>query len=141
MQHYGNWEWFSGSTSCLVDSRIYQIYRPLNNQAFDRLFLTRAAKFGPLGSKNRTLCDVITLKKDKTRCVVIFIADQTPSRNNLHYWTNFLNQDSSIPWTVGSERLAWQTGFDNSIPHTKQVNAVTIPGRYETGDRDSQRDS
>lgn len=35
MGHYGNWEWFSGSTTRFEDSRIYQIYRPLNNKAFD----------------------------------------------------------------------------------------------------------
>ena len=33
MGHYGNWEWFSGSTTRFEDSRIYQIYRPLNNKA------------------------------------------------------------------------------------------------------------
>ena len=97
MGHYGNWEWFSGSTSRFQDSRIYQIYRPLSNQAFDRLFINLRTKFGSFGIKKQdTVRDVITLKKNKTRCVVIFIADQTPSRNNLHYWTNFLNQDSSI---------------------------------------------
>ena len=63
--------------------------------------------------------DVITLKKDKTRCVVIFIADQTPSRNNLHYWTNFLNQDSSI--LTGPERLARKLDLPVIFLDTKQV--------------------
>lgn len=56
MGHYGNWEWFSGSTSRFKDSRIYQIYRPLNNQAFDRLFFNRVRNSVPSGSKNRTPC-------------------------------------------------------------------------------------
>ena len=56
MGHYGNWEWFSGSTSRFKDSRIYQIYRPLNNQAFDRLFFNLRTKFGSFGIKNRTPC-------------------------------------------------------------------------------------
>ena len=47
---------------------------------------------------------MIQLKKDKTRSVVIFIADQTPSRNNLHFWTNFMNQDT--PFLTGAERIA-----------------------------------
>ena len=105
MGHYGNSEWLSCSTTRFKESRIYQLYRPLNNQAFDRLFFNLRTKFGSFGIKKQdTVRDVITLKKDKTLCVVILIADQTPSRNNLHYWTNFLNQDSSI--LTGPERLA-----------------------------------
>ena len=120
MGHYGNWEWFSGSTSRFKDSRIYQIYRPLNNQAFDRLFFNLRTQFGSFGIKKQdTVRDVITLKKDKTRCVVIFIADQTPSRNNLHYWTNFLNQDSSI--LTGPERLARKLDLPVIFLDTKQV--------------------
>ena len=68
MGHYGNWEWFSGSTSRFKDSRIYQIYRPLNN---------------------------------------------------LHYWTNFLNQDSSI--LTGPERLARKLDLPVIFLDTKQV--------------------
>ena len=51
-----------------------------------------------------TIRDIIQLKKDKTRCVVIFLADQTPSKANLHYWTDFLHQDTAI--LTGPERIA-----------------------------------
>ena len=135
MGHYGNWEWFSGSTSRFQDSRIYQIYRPLSNQAFDRLFINLRTKFGSFGIKKQdTVRDVITLKKNKTRCVVIFIADQTPSRNNLHYWTNFLNPDR--PRTPCP-----QTGFAGHIPRYEAGETRLLYRRYETGDRDSQRDA
>ena len=50
---------------------------------------------------------------------MIFIADQTPSRNNLHYWTNFLNQDSSI--LTGPERLARKLDLPVIFLDTKQV--------------------
>ena len=92
----------------------------LKNQAFDRLFFNLRTKFGSFGIKKQdTVRDVITLKKDRTRCVVIFIADQTPSRNNLHYWTNFLNQDSSI--LTGPERLARKLDLPVIFLDTKQV--------------------
>lgn len=105
MGHYGNWEWFSSATSRFEDSRIYQIYRPLNNKAFDRLFVNLRTHFGSYGiKKNDTIRDIIRLKKDKIRSVVIFLADQTPSKANLHYWTNFLNQESAI--LTGPERIA-----------------------------------
>ena len=62
---------------------------------------------------------MIQLKRDKIRSVVIFIADQTPSRNNLHYWTTFLNQESSI--LTGPERLARKLDLPVIFLDTKQV--------------------
>lgn len=120
MGHYGNWEWFSGSTSRFKNSQIYQIYRPLSNKAFDRLFIHLRTQFGSYGIKKQdTVREVIQLKKDKTPSVVIFIADQTPSRNNLHYWTTFLNQDSSI--LTGPERLARKLDLPVIFLDTKQI--------------------
>lgn len=105
MGHYGNWEWFTHSSSSFKDSRVYQIYRPLNSKIFDRLFISLRTHFGSYGiKKNDTIRDMIRLKKDKTRSVVIFIADQTPSVANIHYWTNFLNQET--PMYNGPERIA-----------------------------------
>ncbi len=103
--HYGNWEWLSGTSTRFKSARIYQIYRPLNSPAVDRLFINLRTKFASLGiKKNNTIRDIIQLKQDKTHAVVVFLADQTPSKANLHYWTNFLNQDSAI--LTGPERIA-----------------------------------
>ena len=104
--HYGNWEWFSG-VSARFEGRatIYQIYRPLKNKAFDRLFIYLRTRFNSVGiKKNDAVRDMITLKRNKTHALVPFIADQTPSKANLHYWTTFLNQDSAI--FTGPERIA-----------------------------------
>lgn len=105
MGHYGNWEWFSASASQFADLRIYQIYRPLKNKAVDRLFILLRTRFGSCCiKKNDTVRDMIRLKKDKIRAIVIFLADQTPSKANLHYWTNFLHQDTAM--LTGAERIA-----------------------------------
>ncbi|MDR0994820.1 MAG: lysophospholipid acyltransferase family protein [Tannerella sp.] len=105
MGHYGNWEWFSSASSFFRDAHIYQIYRPLKSKAFDRLFIRLRTRFGArLIKKNDTLRDVIRLSRSGERCVVIFLADQTPSRANLHYWTEFLHQDT--PMLTGPERIA-----------------------------------
>lgn len=105
MGHYGNWEWYTGSSSLFEDARVYPIYRPLANRAFDRLFLYLRTRLGARGiKKNDTVRDIIRLKQEKTHSLVIFIADQTPSRANLHYWTDFLHQDTSF--LTGAERIA-----------------------------------
>ncbi|SEG07302.1 lysophospholipid acyltransferase family protein [Parabacteroides chinchillae] len=120
MGHYGNWEWFSGSTSRFDSVSLYQIYRPLNNVAVDRLFIKLRTRFGSFGIKKRdAVRDIIKLKQDMTRSLVIFIADQTPSEANLHYWTNFLNQDT--PMLTGPERIAQKLNLPVVFLDVEQV--------------------
>lgn len=103
--HFGNWEWFTASTSFFENAQMHQIYRPLNNKAFDRLFIYLRTRFGAYSiKKNDTIRDIVHLKQDKTRSVAVFLADQTPSKANLHYWTQFLGQDTAI--LTGPERIA-----------------------------------
>jgi len=105
MGHYGNWEWYTYSTHNFKDARLYQIYRPLRNKIFDRLFIYIRTRYDSSGiRKNDTMRDIIRLKRGGTKTTVVFLADQTPSKANLHYWTTFLNQDTSI--LTGTERLA-----------------------------------
>lgn len=120
MGHYGNWEWFSASTSRFRDAQVYDIYRPLNNRAVDRLFLYFRTKFSAFGiKKNDAVRDIIKLKQQKRRSLVIFLADQTPSRLNLHYWTTFLNQESAI--LTGPERIARKLDIPVVFVDTQKV--------------------
>jgi len=113
--HYCNWEWvtslnmhFSASENGDID--LGQIYKPLRNKAFDDLFLKMRSRFGSLGiPKNDTLRTIIKLRREMKQILIGFMADQTPSVRNIHYWTTFLNQDS--PVFTGVERIAKQTGF------------------------------
>lgn len=103
--HYGNWEWYTASTTFFRDASLYQVYRPLKNKAFDRLFIKLRTQYGSLGiKKNETIRDVIKLNQEKKRSIIILLADQTPSKANIHYWTSFLNQDSAV--FTGGERMA-----------------------------------
>ena len=140
MGHYGNWEWFSGSTSRFKDSRIYRIYRPLNNQAFDRLFFNLRTKFGSFGIKKQdTVRDVITLKKRQNPlCRDLYRRPDTepeqPALLDELPEPGFLHPDR--PRTPCP-----QTGFAGHIPRHEAGETRLLYHRYETGDRDSQRDS
>jgi len=121
MGHYGNWEWFSG-VSARFEGRagIYQIYKPLTNKAFDRLFMFIRTRFHSHGiKKNEAIRDTFNLKRDKTPALVVYIADQTPSIANLHYWTNFLNQDSAVH--TGPERIAKKLDLPVIFADTRKV--------------------
>lgn len=110
MGHYGNWEWFSGSTTRFNNLKMYQIYRPLNNKAADKLFLKLRTRFGSFCmAKNNTVREMVTLKQNKERALAIFLADQSPSKANIHYWSDFLHQDTPI--YTGPERLARKLNF------------------------------
>ena len=112
------------------DSRIYQIYRPLNNKAFDKLFADLRTQFGSFGIKrNDTIRDIIKLKQDKTKSVVIFLADQTPSKANLHYRTEFLHQDTAI--LTGPERIARKLNLPVIFLDTRKSKKRILHRRHE----------
>jgi KDO2-lipid IV(A) lauroyltransferase len=103
--HYGNWEWFTAGNGFFAEARMYPIYRPLNNKAFDRLFLNLRARFGSVGIRQSdALRNLVRLKREKTPALAVLLADQTPGRADLHYWTTFLKQDSAV--LTGPERIA-----------------------------------
>lgn len=109
--HYANWEWVPSITQEFTDGTLLgQIYRPLKNKAFDNIFLKLRSRFGSVSiPKNNTLRSMIEFKKENKKVLIGFMSDQTPSVANIHYWTNFLNQET--PVYTGVERIAQKTGF------------------------------
>lgn len=109
--HYGNWEWIT-SITLHVDPDVLsaQIYRPLKNKAFDKIFLKIRNRFKSVGiPKNNTLRAIIGYKNQNQKTLIGFMSDQSPSIKNIHYWTTFLNQETGV--YTGVERIAKQTGF------------------------------
>jgi KDO2-lipid IV(A) lauroyltransferase len=109
--HFGNWEWVP-SIALWADASISlaQIYRPLRNKLFDRLFLKIRNRFGTLSiPKDNTLREIVHMRRERRKTLIGFMSDQTPSPRNIHYWSHFLNQETPI--FTGVERIAKQTGF------------------------------
>jgi Kdo2-lipid IVA lauroyltransferase/acyltransferase len=102
--HYGCWEWSANFTSWFSPT-IFAIYKPLSNKLFDRLFIYIRSKYGlepiPMKKTLRTIADC--LKKNET-FALLFLADQRPARQDLSYWTFFMNQET--PVITGMDRLA-----------------------------------
>ena len=110
MGHYGNWEWVpSLNIHELNNLLLAQIYRPLRNKAADKFFLKLRSRFGSESiPKNDTLREIIRYRKENKQPMIGFIADQTPSPNNIHYWTMFLNQET--PCLTGPEKIGKKIG-------------------------------
>jgi len=109
--HYCNWEWVTSITMMFDENtQLAQIYKPLRNKALDDIFLKLRKRFGSLGiAKGDTLRKIIEMKRSGAQTVIGFMADQTPTKNSIHYWSKFLNQDTPI--FTGVERIAKQSGF------------------------------
>lgn len=104
--HYCNWEWISSLPLHLEKGDVCgQIYHPLENEIFDRLFLHVRGRFGAtsidMASSFRT---IVGWHRNGIHNLVGYIADQVPGYKSMHYWTDFLNHDT--PVFSGAERIS-----------------------------------
>lgn len=97
--HYGNWEWIPSLTmwcACPDNIQLGQVYRTLRNEWFDRFFLRLRSRFGTRGiSKEVVLRTFLQFRRDGLVSLTGFMADQTPSINNIHHWTQFLGRPTA----------------------------------------------
>lgn len=121
--HYCNWEWVTSITLEFKgeeNRNLGEIYKPLRNKAIDDIFLKIRSRFGPLAiPKSDTLRTIVKLRREKKQIIIGFMADQTPSVMNIHYWTHFLNQYT--PVFTGVERIAKQTDFGVTYLDVRKV--------------------
>jgi KDO2-lipid IV(A) lauroyltransferase len=109
MGHKGNWEWVSALPIWNDKFTFLPIYKPLHNKVMDKMYYDIRSHFGckPV-SKKEFLRVMLRNKVNKNPTLTGFIGDQTPTKKNIHYWTNFLNQDTPI--FIGIERVAKKMG-------------------------------
>lgn len=106
--HYCNWEWIASLPYWAPDKVLCaQIYHPLKNADFDKLFLRLRNKFGGecIPMKD-TLRRIVELKRAKQKTIIGFISDQAPKWNSIHHWIPFLHHDT--PVFTGTERIGKQ---------------------------------
>jgi Kdo2-lipid IVA lauroyltransferase/acyltransferase len=102
--HYNNWEWLI-AMPLYIKEKMLIIYKPLKNKRFDRLILKMRARFGVvLTPMSHIVREIIGYRSQNIRTMSVFIADQTPPKPDIKYWTNFLNQDT--PVFLGTEKVS-----------------------------------
>lgn len=106
--HYGNWEWIASLPYwCPDDVKCGQIYHPLRNKAFDRLFLEMRGQFGgECIAMKETLRRIVTMRRDGQKAIIGFISDQAPKWNSIHHWCTFFHRET--PVFTGTEKIAKQ---------------------------------
>ena len=105
--HYGNWELNALRFSLLTEQPRFIVYKPLSDTVFDDLLLQMRSRFGatlvPMKSVLRKLL--------QNRCIptaTVLLADQTPAKSEVQYFTTFLNQPTAV--FLGVEKLAKASG-------------------------------
>ncbi len=107
--HYNNWEWLV-SLPLYSEYRVVCIYKPLQSRTFDR-FLNglRSRNNMILTPMKHVIREIVTNREKNIRAMYGFIADQTPAKPDIRYYTTFLNQDT--PVYLGIERIAERYGM------------------------------
>jgi len=110
--HYGNWEWSSYFPAYLNQFGFFsfQIYKKLKNKRVDKIVYDLRARFGAVNiEKGELLRRIIRNQAEGKIGLYGLIADQIPTKNNVAFRMQFMNQDTAV--MNGSEQLAKKFGF------------------------------
>jgi KDO2-lipid IV(A) lauroyltransferase len=123
--HYSNWEFLSIIAS-QMNHILLGVYKPVANKRFEVFINKSRARFGavpvPMHDAFKTVLDY---NKNRKLFFLCLIADQTPARSKINYWTSFLNQDT--PVFLGIEKIAIKTNQPVLFCNMQKVER----GKYE----------
>ena len=122
--HYGNWEWGLLATSLVSDHEMVGIYKPLSSSFWNQQIKKQRSKFGATLVSMKESGRHILKQGDKPRIIGI-IGDQTPTNNEIDYWTTFLNQETAV--FSGTEKLAKKLNCPVVFAHIDKIKI----GYYE----------
>jgi KDO2-lipid IV(A) lauroyltransferase len=103
--HYNNWEWVTVCLPLYTKYKCVGVYKPLQNKMFNKFInnyrLRNNAELAPMQLIVRK---IIENQRKNIRGIYGFVADQTPARPLIEYYTDFLNQET--PVFLGIEKIA-----------------------------------
>lgn len=109
MGHCGNWELFSAGQVYFgpLGYQQEQLYRPLSNEALDRVQREMRSRYGslttPKADIGRRIIQLLRREVERPH-ILAFIADQTPRPSVSKVWAHFLGRPTAF--LDGAERLA-----------------------------------
>jgi KDO2-lipid IV(A) lauroyltransferase len=117
--HYNNWE-LSVLMGERLKSKAFVIYKPLRNKYFDRLINSQRTRFGlGITPMSMVIKEILRSRKDNINTISMFLADQSPPRNEIQYWTKFLNQDTAV--YTGAEKIARKYNMAVVFFHIRKI--------------------
>jgi KDO2-lipid IV(A) lauroyltransferase len=101
--HFCNWEWQVLAGNTWLDKPMSPVYKPQRVAAIDRFMRDARGRFGGTPIPHTKLTRELLRRRSETH-VYALVADQTPTHDELKYWTSFLHQDSAF--FVGADAIA-----------------------------------
>lgn len=137
--HLCNWEWITSLPFWVTDrAQCGQLYHPLENKDFDRLFLHVRQRFGAVCiSMNESLRKILEYKRQGRPMVIGYIADQAPFWWNIHHWTTFLHHDSAV--LTGTERIVRKLNHAAFYLDVRRVRRGYYEAEFQLMTREPQR--
>ena len=137
--HYCNWEWVSSIPLWLnPNAWCGQVYHPLENKDFDKLFLKIRERMDAHSiAMQDTLREVVNHKRNNQPIIIGYISDQVPYWTNIHHWVNFLNHDT--PVLTGTERIVHKMGHAVHYLDIHRVRRGYYEAEFKLVTRDSQK--
>lgn len=137
--HLCNWEWVTSLPLWVTPkAQCGQIYHPIENKDFDRLFLRSRQRMGavciPMAD---TLRKIIEFKKAGQPVVIGYISDQVPFWTNIHHWVDFLHHDT--PVLTGMERIAQKVNHAVFFLDVRRVRRGYYEAEFKLITREPQK--
>lgn len=102
--HYGNWEYLSLAPQYL-NHKVWAIHLPQNNKYFNNLINHLRSKYGVhMMTTSESFRKLLQEAEAGETTLTYFLADQSPLKSKIKYWTTFLNQKT--PVFLGAEQIA-----------------------------------
>ncbi|MES2872757.1 MAG: lysophospholipid acyltransferase family protein [Bacteroidota bacterium] len=135
--HYGNWEWGPLGIASELNYNVLVVYKPLSDKRFDGLINQIRSRFGTVMIPMKQTFRKVSEYKNKTH-VLVLVGDQTPTKEESQYFTNFLNQPTAV--YLGIEKIAIKTNNPIIYFSIKRIkrgyykstvkSLVDCPGQY-----------
>lgn len=123
--HYGNWELLT-TISLHTPYTILSVYKPLKNKFFNQKIYQMRKRFDEIPVPMKQVYQYVVAHEKKANPFITgLVADQSPQKNQINYWTTFLNQDT--PFFTGAEKIAAKFNHAVIFAAVKKIRR----GRYQ----------
>ena len=102
--HIGNWEWVGITMNLFFKHKVFAVVKPLTSNFWEKYLRKLRLRFCKEGLIPFKQTFRVLVKNRNFVTLTLLAGDQTPTKSEIEYRTNFLNQDT--PVFLGTEKIA-----------------------------------
>ena len=124
--HVFNWEWYINMGKYMPIENTAAVYHKVKNPFWNEKINQIRERFGTITIDMKEVLRFMMKAPNDGSYVFLFVADQSPKKSAIHFWTRFLNQDT--PAFNGFDKIAIRK--DMGVVYCKTVKVKR--GYYHT---------